>query len=63
MERKYKVCYSRKLVFRLIEQGYFPVKELPHPFIKGYKCWVFEFTPAFEEAFLRAAKEVKSHGC
>lgn len=61
MEEKYKVCYSRKIVFRLMEQGYFPVKELPHPFIEGQKCWVFERTPEFEGAFLHVVKEVKAH--
>lgn len=62
MEQKYKVCYSKKVVMRLIEQGYFPVKTLPHPEIKGFKCWVFEYSEDFMEVFLKVVEEVKSHG-
>lgn len=62
MEQKYKVCYSKKVAMRLVEQGYFPIKELPHPKIDGYKCWVFEYSEDFMQAFLKVVEEVKSYG-
>lgn len=62
MEQKYKVCYSKKVVMRLIEQGYFPVKTLPHPKIQGFNCWVFKYSEDFQQAFLKVVEEVKSHG-
>ena len=62
MEPKQKLCYSKKVVMRLIEQGYFPVKEIPHPTIDGYKCWLFEYSEDFMKVFLKAVEEVKSHG-
>lgn len=60
--QKYKVCQSKKVVMQLIEWGYFPVKTLPHPKIRGYSCWVFEYSEDFQQAFLKAVEEVKSHG-
>lgn len=62
MKQKQKICYSRKVVWRLMEQGQFPIKELPHPTIKGFKCWAFEWTDEFEEAFLHVTKEVGRNG-
>lgn len=62
MKQKQKLCQSRKVVQRLMEYGQFPIKELPHPTIKGFKCWAFEWTDEFEEAFLHVVKEVSSHG-
>lgn len=62
MKQKQKLCYSKKVVQRLMEQGQFPVKELPHPTIDGFKCWMFDWSEDFEEAFSQVVKEVKKDG-
>ena len=59
-----KVVYSFRIKTLLELRGFKPLLETNNPKYEGYKCWVFEASPAFEEAFIEVAgkKEGKLNG-
>lgn len=48
----YKVIFTLRLKQALKELGFEPVLENDNIKKPGYKCWVYEATPAFLEAFI-----------
>lgn len=52
-----KIVYSFKLKNLLELKGFVPLLETENPKKKQYKCWVYEATPAFLEAFDELVRE------
>ena len=50
-----RTIYSFRIKNLLELRGFKPVLETNNPRIEGYKCWVFEASPAFEQAFVEVA--------
>lgn len=50
-----RTIYSFRIKNLLELRGFKPLLETDNPRMRGYKCWVFESTPAFEEAFVEIA--------
>ena len=43
--------YSFRVKNLLVLQGFEPIMEVDSPKKAGFKCWIFEATPAFLDAF------------
>ena len=54
-ETKTKIVYSFKIKNMLEMKGLKPLLETDNPRYKGLKCWVFEASPAFWQAFVEVA--------
>ena len=50
-----KIIYSFRIKNLLALKGFNPILETDNPKFKGYKCWVYEASPAFEQAFVEVA--------
>jgi len=50
-----KMIYSFRIKTLLELKGFKPILETDNPKYQGYKCWMFEATPAFLEAFEEVA--------
>lgn len=50
-----RTIYSFRIKNLLELKGFKPILETNNPVKEGYKCWIFESTPAFEEAFIEIA--------
>lgn len=48
--QKNKIIYSLRVNLALIEAGFMPINVMPNPKFPKYDCWIFEYTPEFEEA-------------
>lgn len=62
---KNRVCYSRKIMMQLLEQGFEPIKIMVNPLDPKYNCWLQEDTEEFEQVFsklLAAASRKKKGG-
>jgi len=46
-----QIVYSFKVRTKLELMGFSPIGEIPNPKANQYKCWIYEATPAFLEAF------------
>ena len=57
-----RTIYSFRIKNLLELRGFKPVLETNNPRIEGYKCWVFEASPAFEQAFIEVAGREDYHG-
>ena len=57
-----RTIYSFRIKNLLELRGFKPVLETENPRIEGYKCWVFEATPAFEQAFVEIAGKEDYNG-
>ena len=57
-----RTIYSFRIKNLLELRGFKPLLETNNPRIEGYKCWVFEVTPAFEQAFIEVAGKEDYHG-
>lgn len=57
-----RTIYSFRIKNLLELRGFKPVLETNNPRIEGYKCWVFEASPAFEQAFVEVAGKEGYHG-
>lgn len=57
-----RTIYSFRIKNLLELRGFKPVLETNNPRIEGYKCWVFEASPAFEQAFVEVAGKEDYHG-
>lgn len=49
----YKTVFSLRLRAALREEGIEPVLEMDNSSKKGFKCWVYEYTEQFAQAFER----------
>lgn len=52
-----KVCYSRKIMLQLLEQGFEPIKIMVNPIDSRQKCWLQEDTKEFDEVFSKLLTE------
>jgi len=50
-----RIIYSFRIKNLLELRGFKPLLETNNPKVNNYKCWVFEATPAFEQAFIEIA--------
>lgn len=50
-----RTIYSFRIKNLLELRGFKPILETNNPRIEGYKCWVFEASPALEQAFIEVA--------
>lgn len=57
-----RTIYSFRIKNLLELRGFKPILETNNPRIEGYKCWVFEASPAFEQAFVEVAGKEDYHG-
>lgn len=57
-----RTIYSFRIKNLLELRGFKPVLETNNPRVEGYKCWVFEASPAFEQAFVEVAGREDYHG-
>lgn len=57
-----RTIYSFRIKNLLELRGFKPILETNNPRIEGYKCWVFEASPAFEQAFVEVAGKEGYHG-
>ena len=57
-----RTIYSFRIKNLLELRGFKPILETNNPRIDGYKCWVFEASPAFEQAFVEVAGREDYHG-
>ena len=57
--QKYKTIFSLRVRLALRALGFEPVMESDNPYKEGLKCWMFEETEEFLEAFDR----VMGGGC
>ena len=57
-----RTIYSFRIKNLLELRGFKPVLETNNPRIDGYKCWIFEASPAFEQAFVEVAGKEGYHG-
>lgn len=62
METNTKTIYSFKIKNMLEMRGLKPLLETNNPRYEGLKCWVFEASPAFWQAFLEIAGREDYHG-
>lgn len=53
----YKMIYSLRIRNLLAVMGFTYIKEVDNPQKEGFKCWLYEETPAFLEAFDRILTE------
>jgi hypothetical protein len=54
---KYKMIYSLKVRNLLAVMGFMYEQEVSNPQKEGFKCWLYEETPEFLEAFDRILTE------
>lgn len=59
---KTKVVYSFRIKNLLELKGFKPILETDNPRYNGYKCWLFEATPAFLQAFVEVAGKEEKNG-
>jgi hypothetical protein len=59
---KTKTVYSFRIHTKLMLMGFKPLLEMDNPKKTEFKCWVYEASPAFFEAFDLIMKEVKANG-
>ena len=45
-----EVIYSLKVMRKLLEMGFIPIKTIPNPKDVKYNCWIYEATDEFIEA-------------
>ena len=57
-----RTIYSFRIKNLLEIRGFKPVLETDNPKYKGMKCWIFEASPAFEQAFVEVAGREDYHG-
>ena len=57
-----QVIYSFRIKTLLGLRGFQPISETENPKDSRYKCWVFEASPAFLEAFIELAGKEGYHG-
>ena len=57
-----RTIYSFRIKNLLELRGFKPLLETNNPRIEGYKCWVYEASPAFEQAFVEVAGKENYHG-
>jgi len=50
-----KTVYSFRIKNLLEIKGFKPLLETDNPKVEGYRCWIFEASPAFEAAFAEVA--------
>jgi hypothetical protein len=50
---KYKTVFSLRLRAALREEGIEPILEMDNFSKKGFKCWIYEYTEQFAQAFER----------
>lgn len=48
---KQKVVYSLYIHIQLQLRGFKYIKVMPNPKNDRFNCWIYELTPAFQEAF------------
>ena len=48
---KIKMVYSLRVRNLLAAKGIMYIQEVSNPLKEGFKCWLYEETPAFLEAF------------
>lgn len=53
----HKIVFALWIKQRLKELGFEPILEMDNFKNPGYKCWIYEATPAFLEAFTKVANE------
>lgn len=46
-----KVIYSLRIHIALKKMGFKYITEMKNPHNSKYNCWIYEETPAFQEAF------------
>ena len=54
-ETKYKRVYALRIKEKLKELGFEPILETDNVQKPGFKCWLYEASPAFLEAFKKYA--------
>lgn len=54
---KYKKIFTLKIMRKLKEMGFEPILETDNLRKPGFKCWVYEASPAFYEAFAEVVKK------
>ena len=59
-ETKYKTVYTLRVRQQLKDFGIEPILEKDNIKKPGYKCWVYEATPAFLSAFNKVVNEGRS---
>lgn len=56
-----KTVYSFRIKNLLEIRGFKPILETDNPKVEGYKCWIFEETPAFLEVFEEVVSKKGGH--
>ena len=56
-EQNFKTIYSLKIKQELKKLGFEPILENDNPKKPTFKCWVYERTPEFMNAFISVTKE------
>ena len=60
--QKYKRVYSLRINQELKKLGFEPIIEADNINKPGFKCWVYEVSPAFLQAFIKVAGKGDYHG-
>ena len=60
-EFEYKVIYTLRIRLKLKRMGFEPILEKENTKKPGFKCWFYEATPAFKEAFDKISREESYH--
>lgn len=54
---KTKIIYTQALTIALFERGFEPIEMKQNPVRPEFNCWVFEDTPALQEALSQIMAE------